>query len=813
METLIRDVRYAFVTMRRARGTAAAAILTLALGIGATTAVFCVAYGVLWRPLPYADSGQLVRIWEEHPGGVSPAGNRWISNHTYALWNEAATTISGLGGYSIIKLPVVLDDGPVKLMAARVSPSVLQMLGWVPALGRSFVPGEGHAGSERVAILSHRLWRDRFRSDPSSVGRSITIDSRPHTIVGIAKPAFAFPDASVQFWIPYALDGYSAADRTVAFTAVGMLRPGVTPRQAESEGTTVAQRAPRHPLVDFFFGKGGPVVIHVRPLIDDMTATVQPALVLILVAIGMVLLISCANVANLMLVRGIARRRELAIRAALGSGRAQLFRQLLTESVIIAIAGGVLGLLFAWWLVRLAPAIAPGNLPRLNELRLDSRVLAFCAAATILAMVAAGVLPAIRGVMRPGTESLRDDSRTSSQGWRARRLSAGLLLAEAAFSTVLAIGAALMIHSFIRLTHVDPGYTADRVLTASIELPTGTDAARTAQFIDAFLPRLRARADVVSAGGGNMIPLMRRSAVAPIMLPPEVAGGKAASGRVLIYSVAPGYIETLGIRLREGRLFTERDGREGRRVILVNDELVRRHVASTPVVGTIVRNLLSQDGAAETEIVGVVGNVLKDGNDREPQPEIYVPHRTDRQEIVGAVQLAVRTAGPSSALAAELRNIVHDLEPFATVDRVEPLTTTFAASVEQPRFAAGALSAFALTGLLLAAIGLHGVLAYTVSQRRRELGVRAALGARPRDLVRLVLREGVLVTAAGVALGAATAAILARSARALLFGIAPLDVTSFAIGPAVLMVVVVVACLRPAISASSTDPALVLRGE
>jgi predicted permease len=812
METLIRDVRYAFVMMRHAPGTAVAAILTLTLGIGATTAVFCVAYGVLWRPLPYADSSRLVRIWEERPGGVSPAGNRWISNHTYALWKETATTVSGLGGYSVIDLPVVFDDGPVKVMAARVSPSVLQMLGWVPAFGRSFGSAEGHAGSERVAILSHRLWQDRFGSDPSSVGRSVTIDGTPYTVVGIAKPDFTFPDPGVQFWIPYALDGYAAADRTVAFTAVGLLRPGVTPRQAELEGTAVAQRAPRHALVDFFFGKGAPVVIHVRPLVDDMTASVRPALVLMLVAIGMVLLIACANVANLMLVRGVARRRELAIRAALGSSRVQLCRQLLTESVLLAVAGGVLGLLVAWWLVRVAPALAPGNLPRLNELRFDSRALAFCAAATILAMIAAGVLPALRAVLNPGTEFLRDDARTSSRGWRARRLNAGLLLAEAAFATVLSIGAGLMLHSFIRLTHVDSGYTPDHVLTASIGLPHGANAARTAQFTDAFLTRLRARADVVSAGGGNMIPLMRRSAVAPITLPPQVAGGKLASGRVLMYSVTPGYVETLGIRLREGRLFTERDGREGRRLMIVNDEFVRRHIDSRPVVGTIVSDLLSRDGDIETEIIGVVGNVLKDGNDREPQPEMYMPYRTDGQEMVGAVQLVVRTAGPSM-LAPELREIVRELEPLATVDRVEPLTTTFAASVDQPRFAAGALSAFALTGLLLAAIGLHGVLAYTVSERRRELGVRAALGARPQDLIGLVLREGVLVTAAGVAIGVAAAALLARSARALLFGIAPLDPVSFATGPAVLMIVAVLACLRPAVSASSTDPALVLRGE
>ena len=280
-----------------------------------------------------------------------------------------------------------------------------------------------------------------------------------------------------------------------------------------------------------------------------------------------------------------------------------------------------------------------------------------------------------------------------------------------------------------------------------------------------------------------------------------------------MYTVTPGYIETLGIRLREGRLFNDSDGRDGRRLILVNEEFVRRHLATTPVAGTRIRNLLSRDNDADTEIVGIVGNVLKDGNDREPQPEIYFPHSTQNQEIVGAVQLVVRTTGAPSALSPELRGIVRDLEPASAIDRVEPLTTAIAASVDQPRFAAAVVSGFAALGLLLAAIGLHGVLSYSVSDRRRELGVRAALGARPADLVTLILREGLVVTFAGVAIGLVAAAGLARSAQALLFGIGPLDMTSFAVGPALLIGVAVMACLRPALLASSTDPALVLRGE
>jgi putative ABC transport system permease protein len=813
MGTLVQDIRYALVMIARARGVTIAAILTLALGIGGTTAVFCVAYGVLWKPLPYSAPDRLVRVWEEHPGGVSPAGNRWLSSHTYAVWKEHSSTLSGLGGFSILDYAVVFDDGPVKMFGSRVSPSVFEMLGVAPANGRFFHSTEGTPGTSPVVILSHVLWRDRFGSDPHVLGRSLRIDGEPHAIIGIAKPGFDFPDSRVRFWIPYALDAVASSDRTMAFTALGRLQAGATPQQAEAEGTAAARVAPRHPLVEFFFGKGGPVVVHVRPLVDDMTVNVRPALLVLLAAVGLVLLISCANVANLMLVRGVTRRRELAVRTALGGSRMRIFRQLLTESLVLATAGGLLGLLLAWWVVRIIPAVAPPGLPRLDELRLDPGILTFCVMATIAAVIVSGVLPAVRGARQIESGVLRDDLRTSSQGWRARRLSAAVLLVEAAFSTVLAIAAGLLVHSFVRLIQVDPGYTSDRVLTASIELPTGSGAERTAQFVDALLVRVRARPDVASAGGGNMIPLMRRSAVGAFTVPAQIAADKPASGRALIYTVTAGYIETLGIQLREGRLFNDTDGRDGRRVALVNEEFVRQHTAVAPVAGTRIGGLLTRDTELETEIIGVIGNVLKDGNDREPQPEIYLPHRTHNQEMVGAVQVVVRTTGSPAALAPELRGIVRNLEPAAVIDRVEPLTTTIAASVEQPRFAAAVLSGFAALGLLLAAIGLHGVLSYGVSNRRRELGVRAALGARPSALVRLVLREGLLVTIAGIAIGLVTTAVLARSAEWLLFGIRPLDPVSLAVGPVVLMMVAIVACLRPAVQAASTDPALILRGE
>jgi predicted permease len=460
--------------------------------------------------------------------------------------------------------------------------------------------------------------------------------------------------------------------------------------------------------------------------------------------------------------------------------------------------------------------VAPPSLPRLEELRIDARIIGFCALTTMFAALVCGVAPALRAASPERYDVLRESGSTTgtaSGGRRSRRLGAGLLLAEAAFATILVVGAVLLTHSFIRLVNVDAGYTPDRVLTAAVELPRAADEARMRQFIDTVLPRLRALPGVASAGAANMIPLMRRSLIAPFTLDPDIAGAKPASGRALTYTITPGYAEALGLRLREGRLFAESDGKDGRSVVLVNQEFVRQHVSARPVVGLRLPGLFSEEPGLTTEIVGVLANVLKDGNDRSPQPEMYFPHRLRARAIIGQTQLIVRAAGEPAAVGKDLRSIVQGIEPAAVVDRLEPLTTAVAASVDQPRFTATVLGGFAALSMILAAVGLQGVLSYTVAQRRRELGVRAALGAGRANLIALVVRDGLMVSLIGIAVGLAGAAGLARAAQRLLFGIAPLDVTAFTLGPVLLMAVAAAACLRPAMLAASTDPASVLRGE
>ena len=819
MESLLRDVRYALVTLRRTPGLTLSVLLTLALGVGATTAVFTVVQRVLLEPLPYPDSARLVRLWEEHPGGQSPAGNRWLSLRTRLAWSGTSSTIEDAGAYGSYDY-LVRQPGfePARLHGATVSPSVFHLLRVTPALGRFFAAGEDAAGAARVVVLSDRAWRDRFAADPSAVGRSLEIDGEPRAIVGIAPPDLSFPSPRVLFWIPAAIPADADdANRTVVFTTVGRLRPGATPEQAEAEGTAAARSLPRPPSTEFFFGRGAAVVVRVRPLVDDLTLAVRPAILVLASAVALVLLIACANIANLLLSHGAARQRELAIRAALGSSRLRLVRQLLTESLVLSAAGGTAGLALASALVRLLPRAAPARFPRLETISVDGTTLLFGMAASAAAAAISGLVPALRSTRVDLFQAFRGGEGSASASTNAahtRRLRLGLLVVEAAFAVVLTVGASLLAHSFLRLTRVDPGYTADHVGVMRVQLPEGNGLdVRSDTLISSLLERVRATPGVSSAGAANMLPLMPMTAVMGVTLPAGVGGGKPTTGRVLSYVVTPGYAEAMQLRLKAGRFFTDRDRIGGERAAIVNEEFVRQFVAGPRAVGLSLGPLYSGDDAAETRIIGVVGDVLKDGNDTARQPEIYFVHASRTHRITGFPTFVVRGSMTHTELAATLRRLVREIDGGTAIDGVTPLPALVSASWAQPRFAASIVSGFAVLAVVLAGIGLYGALSYSVSQRRRELGVRAALGATRGALVRLVLREGVSVTLAGVGLGVVAAGLLTRLMTSVLFGTSPLDALSFSLGPALLVAVGAAASLVPALRAASIDPARVLRGE
>lgn len=819
MESVVRDVRHALLALRRTPSLTLTVLVTLALAVGATTATFTVVQAVLLEPLPYPDSDQLVRLWEEHPGGQSPAGNRWLSLRTRLAWRASSLTVEDAGAYGSYDY-LVRQPGfePSRLHGATVSPSVFRLLRVTPAIGRFFVEGEDAEGAPPAVVLSDHVWRERFAGDPAAIGRTLEIDGRSRTIVGVARPDLAFPNPRVLFWIPAPIPADAhQANRTVVFTTLGRLRPGATPAQAEAEGTAAARSVPRPPSADFFFGRGTAVVVRVRPLVDDLTLTVRPAILVLGWASVLVLLIASANIANLLLARGTGRQRELMIRAALGSSRARLVRQLLTESLVLSAAGGAAGLAVAWALVRLLPLAAPARFPRLESIAVDGMTLLVGLTVAGAAAMISALMPALRSTRVDLFQAFRGGEGSVSASANAphnRRLRRGLLVVEAGFAVVLAVGASLLAHSFLRLMHVDAGYNPDGVEVVRVQLPEGNALdVRSQRFIARLLERIRATPGVTSAGAANMLPLLPLTAVTGVTLPAAVGGGKPTSGRVLSYVVTPGYAEAMQLRLKEGRLFEERDAASGERAAIVNEEFVRQFLTGPSAVGVRLGPLYEGENAAATTIVGVVGDVLKDGNDSVRQPEMYFVHGSRTHRIDGFPTFVVRRSASYPELGSTLRRLVREIDAGTAIDSVTPLPTLVSASWAQPRFAASLVSGFAALALGLAGVGLYGALSYSVSQRRRELGVRAALGASRGALVGLVLREGLAVTVAGIGLGMLVAGLLSRLMTTMLFATSPLDGSSFALGPALLLVVGVAASVVPALRAAATDPARVLRGE
>jgi predicted permease len=817
---LVHDVRYAVRTLRKNPTFAAAALLTLALGIGATSAVFSVVYGVLLRPLPYPAPERLVRVWEEHPGGATPAGNRWITNRTFHAWTDHPRTIEALGAYGASGSSIRIGEEDVRLVGAQVSPALLTSLGARPLIGRLLAAPDAEQGAPRVVLLSESFWRDHLASDPRAIGQVVKINGVPTTVIGVVPRDFRFPTAEARIWTPYTVARVSTdpaqADSTSSVIALARLSPGVSMAQAEAEGTAMARSVPVTMATRALFGNGGPPVVHVRPLVADMTGDVGPALMVLAAAVTCLLLIACANVANLVLTRGVARQREIAVRASIGAGRGRLARQLLTESFVLSAGGAALGLVLAWALLRITPAIAPTRFPRLDDVRLDLSVLAVAAAATLLATFLSGLLPAVRGARINVAASLRGGDGATAEGFRGareRRLRDGLLVVESAFAIMLLIAAALLVRSFVRLTHVDAGYTSEQVLTARVVMPPGSPRERTADYLDEVLPRLRATPGVARAGAGNMMPMFPLIAISTFPLPDPSGVAPQVIARAVTYTVTPGYAEALGLRLRSGRLFEPRDAASATRAMIVNEEFARQYLSGEPVVGRRFADLFPRaDRGVITEIIGVMAPVLREGNDHAAESEIYlVAKGTGRQFFAPGVNIVLRTTGDPRSLAGDVRRVLRDTDRDVIIDRLEPLSDSLSISVAQPRFATAILVSFAVLALLLASVGLYGVLSYAVSQRRRELGVRTALGASRVAVLGLVLREGLTVAAIGVVLGLLGAAAVTRLMQGALFGVTPLDPVSFVIAPLVLLPIAIAACLLPAIRAARVGPAEALR--
>jgi predicted permease len=804
LDPLRQDLSYAVRRLRQAPGFTLVAVATLALGIGGTSAIFSVVNAVLLSPLPFPQADRLVQVaqtWEGRPVVHSP--------QNFLDLEAQASSFSGLAAVDTSGVTLTGRGAATRLEGAEVSAPFFDVLRVPPVHGRGFVAGENEPGRNKVAVLGHSLWRDRFGADPGVVGRTVSLNREPHVVVGIAPPGFRYPEQT-ELWVPMEYDErFRASSRGAWYlTVVGRLRPGATVDGARQEVSTIADRLARAYPADNE-GVGGTVI----PLLEATVGESRRALLVLLGAVGLVLLVACVNVANLLLARIASRETELAVRAALGAGRGRLVRQLLTESLLLAVLGGAAGLLLAAPVVDGLVALQPEGVPRLAEVAVNRTVVSFAAGLSLLTTLLFGSFPALQTSRRATAQALRQGSRGILIGGRGD-LRASLVVGQIALAMVLLAGSALLLRSFARLRSVDPGFRTESALAFRVSLPDSAypEDAQRLSFHDELQRRLAALAGVRSVGAVAGLPLTGSHFNISFAVEgrPEVPPAQQPTMEVRI--ATPGYFRAIGIPVRRGRAFTEGDGPEAPQVVVLSESAVRRFFPGEEPIGKTIRLGLGRGRGRKAggEVVGVVGDVKELGLAAASPPEIYVPYA---QFPIQSMDMVLRTDGPPRSLAAAAERVVHGLDAELPVARVATLDEVLARSVSEPRFHALLLGSFAATALFLAALGLFGVMSYAVAQRTRELAVRIALGARREDLLRMVLREALLLGAVGVAAGLAGALLLSRAIASMLFALSPRDPATLAAVAFMLLATAVLASYVPARRATRVDPAAALRSE
>jgi putative ABC transport system permease protein len=825
MQSFAQDLRYAFRQLRRAPLFSVLVVATLALAIGANTVIFSVVNGVLLRSLPYHDPDRLVVLYEGITTIRQPFG---FSAPDLVGFRDRARSYEALAAFRSVEYELSGIDQPDRISGARVSANLMDVLGVAPALGRTFTTEED-TGRQPVAILSDGLWRRAFSADRGVIGRAVILDRRPYTIVGVMPPQFTFPNrgprlnnvpADVYVPISFTNAEVGAYGSMYNNSVVARLKPGVTLAQATAEARTLPGRLVAELYPAQLRDIGNVLAISVAPLADDIVGNIRRILYVLLAAVGVLLLIACADIASLMLTRAAAREREMAIRAALGAGRGRVMRLILIETALLVSIAAVIGLAFAWWGERLLIAAAPVAVPRASEITFDVRVLAFTLLAATLAALACGLLPAFDASRRDSGTALKEGARGASASARQRRIFAGLVTAQFACAIVLLAAGGLLIKSFVKLMAIDPGLDTGSVISAATNLPSGSypGGADVRRFYVELIERVRRLPGVTAAGAATDLPLsVRERRVFTIENPPDAS--RAVPRTVANDWVMGRYFEAVGVRILRGRALSEADTLTSEPVVVINETLAKRYWPGEDPIGRRIAWGLESNHGPWMRVVGVIGDIKQAGLGAPTEPQTWQPWLQMPDQALGStivsifrgMKLMVRAQVPPGTLVPAIRQEVRALDPALPVTGVQTLKEIVGASASSQRFNAALLGGFAGVALLLAAVGVGGVLAISVSRRTQEIGIRLALGADAGSVIRMVTRQGMILVGAGLVIGLPLAFATARLLRSLLFETPTYDLVAFAGAAAALVAVAFLACAVPAIRASRVSPVTALR--
>jgi putative ABC transport system permease protein len=805
LDRLRHDVRYGLRGLLRNPGFTAVAVIALALGIGANSAIFSAVNAILLRPLAYRDSERLVVILNHGRGPVAPAN--------FIDWKAQSRSFENMGAAEFWTPDLTNTDVPEKLWATRVTSDIFPTLGVEPALGRTFTKSEEQVGNEYEVVLSHGLWQRQFAGDRGVLGRRIQLDGKTYTVVGVMPPGFKFAlfwANQAELWAPLALGARTTSRGGNSLRVFARLSPGVTLDQARAEFAGITARLElQYPGTN----KDARIV----PFRERVVGTVRPALLTLLFAVGFVLLIACANVAHMLLARGAARGREVAVRVALGAGRARLIGQFLTESLLLALTGGALGLLLAYCGIRAMVRFGPPGIPRLETLSLDWRVLAFTLAASLATGAAFGLAPALQASQFHPSQSLKESGRgAGGDGTAANRLRRALVAAEFALTLILLAGAGLMLRTFVALETVDPGFQSHNLLTMVVSVGGTKNVVRTQEpaFYQALLERVRGVPGVESAGLTNHLPIAGDIWGWPFWVEGKPIPHPGEEPDAAFRLALPGYLETMRMRILRGRPIEAGDTQSAPAVVVINEYMAQKHWPAEDAIGK--RIALKNPSAGQPRwvtVVGVVKNAVRSELAAPAEEEFFLPYLQHSGDMGHYMTLVVRTPGDPVALSSTVKDAVWELDRNVTISEVQTMDSVVELANAQPRFNMALLMAFALVAMVLSAVGIYGVMSYAVTRRRQEISIRMALGARRSDVLRMIVKQGMSPAFAGAALGAIGALALTRLMTRLLYQVQPTDPATFITVPCILLAVALCACLIPARRAAQTSPITALRHE